>query len=235
MGRSPRGGAAWAALVLALANLSGLAAAGCAAPHTRPGPLYPGRADASPSMECLPDPDVTDDTFTLHMQRGRELAQASFEVAVPALPSDHSARALTDWADGPLRTWLQQKTHAVEAARQELDLAAEENHRQRIIGGALVGLMHEDIARVLASVPSPDDLATEPEIEQAFRHVIEGQAHPYFELARQAYRACALNAVQPASMEHWSHFCRERMDHLPGADDIESTPSDTTSVEVMHD
>ena len=186
-------------------------------------------------MECLPDADVTNDAFTPHMQRGRELAQASFEVPHPTMPPDHTAASLTAWADGPLREWLQAKTHAVEAARQELDIAAEENHRQRIIGGALVGLMHEDIARVISSVPVPDDLANEPEILDAFRHVIEGQAQPYYRLARQAYRACALNAVSPESMQHWSAFCRGRMDRLPEDGAVETTPDDTTTVEVLHD
>ncbi len=207
----------------------------CASDTSHAGAIYPGRADGEPSMECVPDADVAPSAFTAHMQRGRELAQASFEVPDPVLPPDHTAATLTQWAAGPLRTWIQQKTHAVDAAREELDLAAEENHRQRIIGGALVGLMHEDVGRIISSVPVPDDLANEPEILEAFRHVIDGQAEPYYRLARQAYRACALNAVAPASMQQWSSFCRERMDRLPEDDTVESVPDDTTSVEVLHD
>lgn len=191
-------------------------------------------------MECLPDPDVTDDFFTAHMQRGRELAIASFSVPDPAIPADHTAATLTAWADGPLRQWIQQKTHAVDAAREELDLAAEENRRQRIIGGAIVGLMHEDVGRIIVSVPVPDDLANEPEILDAFQHVIDGQAAPYFRLARAAYRACALNAVSPEGMQHWSSFCRQRMDRLPGSEDelaidAQTDGTDQTTVEVMHD
>jgi hypothetical protein len=190
-------------------------------------------------MECLPDSDQTDDALTPHMRRGRELAQASFEVPDPTMPTDRSAATLTEWAGGPLRAWIEAKTQAVDAARQELDLAAEENHRQRIMGGALVGLMHEDIGRVISSVPVPDDLADEPEILDAFEHVIQGQASPYFRLARQAYDACARNAVQPETMQHWSAFCRQRMDRLPGSDeltdDAESDGGDHTSVEVLHD
>src|SRR6478736_3659192 len=96
-------------------SLALMLVASCAASQARPGPLYAGRADAEPSIECLPDPDVVDAAFTPHMQRGRELAQASFEVPDPTLPTDHTARTLTEWADGPLRTWIQSKTHAVEA------------------------------------------------------------------------------------------------------------------------
>lgn len=200
----------------------------------RSGPLYAGRAESEPTMECLPDPDVTDATFTLHMQRGRELAQASFELPDPEVPADHSAASLTAWSDGPLRAWLEQKTHAVEAAREELDAAADEDHRQRIVGGALVGLMYEDVARVLRAVPSPEDLASEPEILAAFHHVIEGQARPYVETARRAYHACALNARRPETMTHWASFCRRREDRLPeGA--TQTVEDDTTEVEVLVD
>jgi hypothetical protein len=211
-----------------------LTLAACGPSTTRPGPLYVGRADAEPAMECMPDPDVTDETFTLHMRRGRELAQASFEVPDPEVPADHTAAALTAWSDGALRVWLENKTHAVDAAREELDLAAEEDHRQRIVGGALVGLMFEDIARVLRAVPSPDDLAQEPEILEAFHHVIEGQARPYLETARQAYHACALNARRPETMAHWARFCRRRMDRLPDGP-VSGVDSDTTEVEVLVD
>lgn len=207
---------------------------GCGASTTREGPLYVGRADAEPGIECMPDPDVTDASFTLHMRRGRELAEASFEVPDPEVPADHTAAALTAWSDGELRAWLENKTHAVDAAREELDLAAEEDHRQRIVGGALVGLMFEDIARVLRAVPSPDDLADEPEILEAFHHVIEGQARPYLETARRAYHACALNARRPETMAHWARFCRQRMDRLPEGQES-GVDSDTTEVEVLVD
>lgn len=214
----------WIALVTTL---------GCG-PAARSGAIYAGRADGDPSIECLPDPDVADTELTAHMQRGRELAIASFEIADPEIPPDHAVQVLSAWAAGPLRTWIEQKTHAVDAAREELDLAAEESHRQRIMGGAIVGLMHEDIARIVSRVPAPSDLADEPEILAAFEHVIQGQARPYYRLARQAYRACALNAVAPESMQHWSRFCRERMDALP-EDESDAVTEEGTTVEVLHD
>ena len=94
--------------------------------------------------------------------------------------------------------------------------------------------MFEDIARVLGLVPSPEDLASEPEILAAFQHVIEGQARPYLETARRAYHACALNARRPETMAHWARFCRRRMDRLPDGP-AGSVETDTTEVEVLVD
>ena len=195
----------------------------------RSGELYAGRAEGSPTMECLPDPDVVDEELSEHMRFGRRLAEQSFGIPNPEPPASRAASELTEWAEGSLRAWLEQKTQAVEAARRELDAAAEEQHRQRIMGGAIVGLMYEDVARVLVDLPVPDDLDDEPEILALYRDVLEGQARPFLETARRAYHACALNASEPASMRHWARFCADREDALPA----EAMRSGETQVEVI--
>jgi hypothetical protein len=197
----------------------------------REGELYAGRTGGSPSMECLPDPDVTDDSLTEHMRFGRRLADEAFAIADPVPPVDHSASALTEWAGGPLREWLAQKSHAVEEARHELDLAAEESHRQRIMAGAIVGMLYESIGRVLGDVPSPDDLRDEPEIMEIYRATVAGEASPYLETARRAYHACELNATEPATMRHWEDFCSARLEALPAP--IDGSGEDVTEVDII--
>lgn len=183
-------------------------------------------------MHCLPETDVADSEYTEHMRRGLALAEASFDVPAPSPPASRAAGDLTDWSNGPLRAWLEQKQGAIHAARQELDLAAEESHRQRILGGAVVGLMNEDVARVLRAVPAPVDLDTEPEILRIYEDLVRSQARPFLELSRSAYRACSLNADHPAGMRHFSTFCRERLDQLPEG---EAPAAGHTEVEVVRD
>lgn len=199
---------------------------------SRSGALHPGRIDGPPGMEALPDADVPEQALSERMRFGLQLAAESFAVAAPAPPPSRRALDLEDWSDGPLRAWIERKTRAIEAARRELDAAAEESHRQRIVGGAVVGLMYEDVARVLSSVPVPEDLDDEPDILAAYRDVIRMQVRPFLETARRAYHACAANATEPPGMRHWSRFCRGRLDGLPGAD--EPTAGDTR-VEVLPD
>jgi hypothetical protein len=188
---------------------------GCG-PTLRSGPLYPGRGSSEPSLRCLPDPDIADVEYTRHLREGLALAEESFSLGHPAPPAARDSATLTIWADGPFQTWLTMKTRAVEAARRELDAAAEENHRQRIIAGAVVGMMYEDVARVLGSVPGPVDLEGEPEIRRVYESTLHMQSEPYFSIAERAYEACAANARQPQSMRHWTSFCRERRRNLPG-------------------
>lgn len=212
------------------------ASSACGGPPMRPGPLQEGRIDSEPSMECLPDPDVADTAFTRRMQFGLTLAAESFLIPPPPPPSRQIAANLQAWAEQRLAPWLERKSHTVEAARRELDLAAEEDHRQRIIGGAVVGLMYEDVARLLASIPAPEELDDEPEIQEIYRRILRSHARPFLEHARRAYRACALNARQPEGMRHWSRFCRGRRDRLEDADaPVEGPASGETEVEVLTD
>lgn len=203
----------------------------CGGPRLREG-AFQGRSEGLPSMRCLPETDVEASEYTEHMRRGLALAEASFDVPAPSPPASRAAGDLTDWSNGPLRAWLEQKVNAITAARQELDLAAEENHRQRIFGGAVVGLMYEDIARVLRSVPAPVDLDTEPEILRIYQDLVRTQARPFLELSRAAYRACSLNADRPEGMRHFATFCRERLDQLPEG---EAPAAGSTEVEVVRD
>jgi hypothetical protein len=213
------------ALAIALSLLA------CGGPRLREG-AFLGRSDGAPSMHCLPETDVADEAYSDHMRRGLALAEASFDVAAPTPPASRAAGHLTDWGNGPLRAWLEHKSRAITAARSELDLAAEEDHRQRILGGAIVGLMYEDVARVLRAVPAPVDLDSEPEILRIYQDLVRSQARPFLELSRSAYRACSLNADRPPGMRHFSTFCRERLDGLPEAD---APAAGTTEVEIVRE
>lgn len=214
-----------------------LAALGCGGgPEMRTGPLDPGQVDCDPSMECLPDPDVTEAALTRRMRFGWTLAAESFLLPPPDPPDERNAANLEEWSSEVLAPWLERKTHTVEAARRELDQAAEENHRQRIMGGAIVGLMYEDVARVLRSIPPPEELESEPEISEIYQSILRSQARPFLEHSRRAYNACARNAIRPASMRHWSRFCNGRQDRLPEADTGSDGPaSGETTVEIVSD
>lgn len=203
---------------------------GCGVPAMRGGELYAGRPTGEPSLEILPDPDIVDEALTPTMREALELAGESFRLGDPPPPPDRRAMELMAWSNQALRPWLERKSQAVHLARRALDQAAEENHRQRIIGGAVVGMLYEDLAAVIRSVPEPTDLQDEPEILAIYGQLLESQARPYLQNARQAYRACALNAAEPRSMHHWAEFCWHREGRLEMLDPLESGE---TRVEVL--
>lgn len=221
---------------LALLFFSGCGLVGCATGMPmRAGPLDPGQVEADPRMECLPDPDITDEAMTRRMRFGWTLAAEAFLVPPPEPPHDRTAENLGVWSDEVLGPWLERRSHTIAAARQELDVAAEENHRQRIIGGAIVGLMYEDVARILRSIPAPTELESEPEIREIYRDILRSHARPFLEHARRAYSACAQNAIRPAGMRHWSRFCAGRQDRLPAGVDASALRSGETVVEIIAD
>lgn len=207
------------------------ALAGCGGGASRV-PRVEGSVDAWPSMEVLPSPDRAIESLSERMRFAYLLTEQSFELDPPLAPLRPTVAQLQEWSDGELSAWIERKNQLVEAARAELDLAAEESHRQRIMAGALVGLMYEDVARVILSVPVPAELLSDPEIAEVFRDIIDYQASTYLGHARNAYRACNRNAVRPQSMRHWAGFCSGRLDLLPSSRRLGSGDS-TTRVEVI--
>jgi len=214
-----------------------LCAPGCVSPAAQVSarPMYGGDAGGKACIESLPSLDVADSEITSEMRVARLLSAESLALADPAPPVSTSAQDVQLWSDSVLKSWVQAKHRRAEAARAELDRAALQNHRQRIMAGALVGLVYEDVARVLMSVPVPDDLRSEPEIAEMFKDVIAAQALPYLTQAKRAYEACAKNAVEPETMGHWTPFCQGRADHLPhvGKGSDQDKTEATTDVTVV--
>jgi hypothetical protein len=168
-------------------------------------------------MEALPSLDVADAELSNQMRMARLLSAESLELPAPVAPNDRSAASLTRWSEHELKDWVSAKQKRAEAARAELDKAAVENHRQRIVAGALVGLVFEDLARSLLVLPVPSELDREPEIAAIFHELMVKQAEPYLIHARLAYAACAGNAAGLSTMSHWSDFCSAREQSLPEA------------------
>jgi hypothetical protein len=148
------------------------------------------------------------------MRLARSLTSESLAIADPIPPVGRSAEEIEAWTDQVLTPWITAKTARAADACAELDKAASQNHRQRIMAGALVGLVYEDVARVVASVPVPEDFHTEPEIAQMFREVMASHALPYISQAESAYEACSANANQLPSMRHWASYCEKRRTQL---------------------
>ncbi len=214
------------ALALSSATL-GCGGASSSAPRAS----FPGRTDGRATLSALPEVELSSPT-TERFRRGMTLAEASFRVSAPEAPESREASTLARWSDGALRAWLEQKTHAIQAAREDLDAAAEEEPDQRVLGGAVVGLMYEDLARSLLAVPAPSELDSEPEVLGMYRDLVESQSRPFLALARAAYRACSLNATARPELRVLIGFCRARGEALPGE---EPTPaSGETEVEVVH-
>ena len=175
-----------------------------------------------------------EEVFTEKMRFAWLLTEQSFELPPPrSAPAGGTHREITQWTETELRRWLERKHQMVEAARAELNVAAEESHAQRVWAGALVGLMYEDVARVLVDVPVPRELVEDPEIAVIFRDVVRSQASPYLDHAQRAYRACHLNARQRRELEPWGSFCEDRRINLPRTGN-EPQESGTT-VEVIRE
>lgn len=207
------------------------AASACAGPsHIARRTYQEGDTRGEPRVEALPSLDVDPGELTAEMRMAKLLSAEALNLEQPPPPSDLSTAAITAWSQRELEQWLRQKHQRAEEARRQLDLAAVQNQRQRIMAGALVGLVYEDVARALIALPTPKELIAEPEIAQMYGEVLRGQAAPYLREAEMAYAACAGNAAQLEPLAHWSSFCEARKERLPSR---AQAPSGETQVEVV--
>lgn len=176
-----------------------------------------GDPQGAPSLRSLPADDVDPRTFTPLMQRAWEASRDALELKAPAFPQEPTSDEWNAYSQRVFQPWLHEKQSMVVAARRELDTAATQSMRQRIMAGAIVGLLYEDVAHVLLAVPTPKAILEEdPEIVEAFKRVVEGQARPYLEHSRAAYSACKQNAASGrGGLGHWSNYCKQRESNLP--------------------
>ena len=222
---------AWVSLMLVACGGSG----GSQQRGVAPGGLARGDARGVPSLAMLPAEGIDRSEFSERMARGWDLAKQTFAEAMPAAPSAHDSATLSAWSEGPLASWLRHRTESVDVARRELDAAAEESSEQRIAGGAIVGLMYEDVGRAILAIPVPQELDREPEIAVVYRDVIAFQASPWVEHARRAYRACRENALLHA-IEPYAQFCAERGARLPDArEESHATDADRVRLDEVED
>jgi hypothetical protein len=221
--------------ILTLASLGLLVGSmGCASSSTsaHPRTFQPGDSAGQPSVEALPSLDVAQTELTPEMRMAALLSAECLNLAPPSQPSDNSTASIAAWSDQELKAWLREKHARAEAARRELDRAAEQNQRQRVMAGALVGLVYEDVARTLLRLPVPSELSSEPEIASMYTELLRTQARPYLLQAHHAYVACSGNAEQLTPLRHWTRFCEQREERLPtsGLDDITAGGSNVTVV-----
>jgi hypothetical protein len=202
-------------------------AAACAG-SLRTGPVRSGDVQGPPRVEALPSLDVDEQDLTKEMRMARMLSEESLNLPAPALPSGRTADDIQRWSEDTLASWLGRKQERAEAARAELDVAALQNQRQRIVAGALVGLVYEDVAQGLLRVPAPRELESEPEILAMYHDLLQQQAEPYLNHAKLGYDACAANAHALASLEHWSAFCGGRSGQLPSLRTLAPGESETS-------
>jgi hypothetical protein len=184
-------------------------------------PQHEGDAQGKARIEALPSLDVESNTLTDQMRFAVEISKESLGLT---LPDFRNAGARAAWTDATLKQWLRDKQSATAAAGQALDTAAAQSGRQRIMAGALGGLVFEEAARDLLEVPPPTDLPLDLETVAVFREIMQKNASVCLQTARKAYQACAENAPGLEGMAHWAPFCTTRAQGLP-------TPHDPLSVE----
>ena len=175
--------------------------------------LRSGDPDGPPTIGALPD--VARAGTSPRVQQGLSLARQVLAARLPAPPADHSYAMLQAWIDRDVATWVAKRRDGVDEARYQFGLEHEVPSDERVVGDAVLGLMQEDTALVLAQLPAPSELDSEPEIAEMFREMVRTQVQPFQTAAVVQYRDCATTAHEEGNdLQRWVVFCGGRLDRL---------------------
>ena len=204
-----------------------LAELGCAAATAATQPAKPavpvdprtvGDPDAPPTLNALPELKAGASGVTERTHQGILVARQTLDVSLPAPPDDRAFASLQQWANTEVAGWIAARRVQVEAARARLLLEGKPpSPGEKILGHAVLALLHEDTARTLAAIPAPRELDSEHEIAAMYRELMAGQADAFVASALLELRDCAnLAYVGPDDMRAFADYCHQRFDRLQG-------------------
>lgn len=177
-----------------------------------------GEEDARPPMVLrtttpvpVPTPEVARESMSDPMQRLWTGVEEVVAIRPPDPPDTGTTDALNEWARGPFREWVSNRTQA----SRDVERIAEEVRRngiphEDIVGGALFGYMYEDMAAGARGAPVPNEVADDPELLQIYTDALTQSIQPIASRSFAAYLHCATtfaringqapeNDTQPAS------------------------------------
>lgn len=193
----------------------------CAVSEPRPRPVpqgasgSKGEAEAPPALSALPDPVRGEPMDSERMHQGFTMARQVFAGLMPEPPADRSYTSLQAWVEQQVAPWVEKRRDGVDDTRFQFALTASSHPADVVVAHAVLALLHEDTAAELSNIPSPAELANEPEVSEMFRELVSGQALPFVSAARDEYRLCANAGYQEgADLRRWAEFCKARFDRL---------------------
>ncbi|MEM7437168.1 MAG: hypothetical protein AAF436_18580 [Myxococcota bacterium] len=160
----------------------------------------------------LPQPVYPREQLSTDLQLLWGRVEDAVAVRPPEPPGGASKEDIEDWAEGPFRDWLVQRSEATNRA-----LAATYGLRthplyERGIGTALFGYMYEDLASSIRGAPVPEDIAADPGLLAIYSESLDAHLIPFAELSAKAYYACLalFLKLEDPQWGEWALFCDER-------------------------
>jgi len=193
--------------------LAGCAGSGAGASGSEE--LSLGDPDGQPRLKVLPSISRGSTGQTPRTRQALLVAREGFDARLPDSPHDRTHKSLQQWVDTDVVAWIDGRSRNLESTRYEFALESDANDGERIVGMAVVGLLQEDTAAELSTIPAPSELDSEPEIAEIYREVIRAHARPFLSSALVGYRDCAdLAHDGPDDMRHWAGFCDARFQRI---------------------
>jgi len=175
-----------------------------------------GDPDGPPSIQVLPTLTRNSPEYTQRAREGLMVARGVLKATLPRPPAEREFDALQKWLETKVVAWIEERNKGVDATRFSFIDPLDSTPEERVVAHAVIGILQEDTALSLLTIPVPTELDSEPEITALYLEQLRTHTAPFINAALIEFRDCAHTAVRegPLSMRRWARFCVARFQRL---------------------
>jgi len=133
----------------------------------------------------------------------------------PDYRGDGNLEAVTRWAVGDFKRWLERKKAALDAAEASYNKLVPLDVPQWLIGAASrIGQMYTAFVDAFDDAPVPTEIEADPELYDIYVGALNEQRQMFYNLAIPKFEYCIITATRVRWFNTYSHTCEEELNRL---------------------
>ena len=136
-------------------------------------------------------------------------------IRFPEYSGQGNLDAVTRWATGDFKRWLERKKAALEAAEAAYNKLVALDVPQWLIGAASrIGQMYTAFVDAFDDAPVPTEIENDPELYDIYVGALNEQRTVFYNLALPKFEYCIITATRVRWFNQYSHTCEEELNRL---------------------
>lgn len=136
-------------------------------------------------------------------------------IRFPEYNGEGNLEAVTRWATGPFKSWLDRKKAALDAAEAAYNKLVALDVPQWLIGAASrIGQMYTAFVDAFDDAPVPTEIENDPELYDIYVGALNEQRQMFYNLAIPKFEYCIITATRVRWFNVYSHTCEEELNRL---------------------
>ncbi len=147
--------------------------------------------------------------------QAEQLYVAYNRIHFPDYHGEGNLEAVTRWATGDFKRWLDSKKAALDAAEAAYNKLVALDVPQWLIGAASrIGQMYEAFVDAFDDAPVPTEIENDPELYDIYVGALNDQRQIFYNLAIPKFEYCIITSTRVRWFNEYSHTCEEELNRL---------------------